>query len=236
MTWTCEQIEAHLSDYVDELMPVSERLEFEAHAKSCAECAPLLASVSGLVGSLHAFEAIEPPPHLVYNILNQTLGPRAQSKTVRGAFGWLNSLLSIRFAYGAISVAASLVILLTASGFSFRKPKLADLSPMNLYRSANSGAHLAYARSVKFVSDLRVVYEIQSRLSKDNNGLPTDPESIVPQSNPGKNPGSSDSTKPGAPKQQNRANGLSRQVEVLAAQLPAVHSVWNAQFLGRRIR
>jgi len=235
MTWTCEQIEARLSDYLDELMPLAERREFEAHAKSCAECASLLAGVSSLVGSLHALQAVEPPPHLAYNILNQTLGPRAKAKSTRGAFGWLNNLLSIRFAYGAVSVAATLAILLTASGFSFRKPKLADLSPVNLYHSANSGAHLAYARSVKFVSDLRVVYEIQSRLSKDNNELPTEPESTVP-ANPGKNPGSTDSTKPGAPKQQNRANGLSRQAEVLAAQLPPVRGVWGAQWFGRRIR
>jgi len=236
MNWTCEQIEAQLSDYVDGLMPLAERREFEEHAKSCADCAPLLASVSALVGNLHALEAVEPPPRLAYNILNLTLGPRAQSKAARGALGWLSSLLSARFAYGAISVAATVVILLTASGFSFRKPKLADLSPVNLYRNANSGAHLAYARSVKFVSDLRVVYEIQSRLSKDNNELPTDPESTVPQSNPGKNPGSTDSTKPGSPKQQNRANGLSHQAEVLAAQLPSGHALWGAQLLGRRIR
>jgi len=236
MTWTCEQIEARLTDYLDELMPAEERREFEAHAQSCADCAPLLASVAGLLKNLHALEAIEPPPRLAYNILNQTLGPRAQTKGVRSTFGWLNNLLSMRFAYGVVSVAATLIILLTASGFSFRKPKLADLSPVNLYRQADSRAHLAYARSVKFVSDLRVVYEIQSRLSKDNNELPTEPESTMPRSTPDKDPGSTDSTKPGSPKQQNRANGLSRQVEVLAAQLPPVHNVWGAQWFGRRIR
>lgn len=236
MTWTCEQIEARLSDYVDGLMPPAERRDFAAHAESCADCAPLLASVWALVTNLHALEVIEPPPRLAYSILNQTLGPRGKAKNARGAFSWLNGLLSVRFAYGAVSMAVTLVILLTASGFSFRKPKLADLSPVNLYHKADSGAHLAYARSVKFVSDLRVVYEIQSRLSKDNNELPTEPESTLPRSAPDKNPGSTDSTKPGSPKQQNRANGLSRQVEVLAAQFPPVRTVWGARLFGRRIR
>ena len=235
MTWTCEQIEARLSDYLDGLMPPAERLDFETHANSCAGCAPLLASVSGLLANLHALEAVEVPPRLVYNILNQTLGPRAQAKGFRG-FGWLNNLLSMRFAYGAVSVAVTLVILLTASGFSFRKPKLADLSPANLYLTANRQAHLAYARTSKFVSDLRVVYEIQSRLNKDNNELPTEPEGTMPRSAPDKNPGSTDSTKPATPKQQNRANGLTRQVEVLAAQFPPVHSMWTGQLLRRRIR
>jgi anti-sigma factor RsiW len=235
MTWTCEQIEARLSDYLDGLMPRPERLDFEEHANSCSTCAELLASVSTLVTDLRALEAVQAPPRLAYNILNQTLGPREAKKGWRGAFGWLSGLLSMRFAYGAVSVAATLVILLTASGFSFRKPKLADLSPVNLYRTADRQAHLVYARGTKFVSDLRVVYEIQSRLSKDNE-LPTENESTVPQPSPGKNPGSSDSTKPGSPKQQNRANGLSRDVEVLAALMPAIHTVWTTQLLPRRIR
>jgi anti-sigma factor RsiW len=236
MTWTCEQIEARLSEYLDGLMAPGERADFAAHANSCATCAPLLASVASLVQELHGLEAVELPPRLVYNILNQTVGPRPQAKRFRGGFGWVSSLPSMRFAYGAISVAATLVVFLAAAGFSFRRPKLADLSPVSLYRRADSGAHLAYARSVKFVSDLRVVYEIQSRLSKDNNELPTEPESTMPRSAPEKNPGSSDSTKPSTPKQQNRANGLTRQVEVLAAQLPLVGSMWTGQLLGRRAR
>jgi anti-sigma factor RsiW len=235
MTWTCEQIEERLSDYLEGLLPPAERIAFEAHANSCASCAPLLASVSDLLHNLHTLEAVEPPARLIHNILDRTLGPRQSAAGWRAALGWFGGLLSLRFAYGAISVAATLAILLTASGFSFRKPKLAELSPVNLYRAANNGAHIAYARSAKFVSDLRVVYEIQSRLSKDNE-LPTEQEGTVPQPPPGKNPGSTDSTKPGSPKQQNRADGLSRDLEVSAAQLPRVNGFWISQLLARRLR
>jgi anti-sigma factor RsiW len=228
MTWTCENIEARLSDYLDGLLSPDERHEFDMHANSCENCSQMVASISHMVGDLHSMEQIEPPPQLVYSILNATLGPREAKKGWRGVFGWLNGLSSPRFAYSAISVAATLLILLTASGFSFRKPKLADLSPASVYRNANSKAHLAYARSTKFVSDLRVVYEIQSRLNKDNE-LPTTPESTVPQSAPGKNPGSTDGTKPATPRQQNRANGLGNAFEILASEVPVV----SAQFCGR---
>ena len=186
MTWTCEQAEARLSDYLDGLLSSAERLEFEAHAHSCANCAPLLASVSNLLSDLHSLKVMEPPAHLVYNILDKTLGPR-EAKGWRSASRWLGGLFNLRFAYGAISVAATLVILLTASNVNLRKAKLADFSPVNLYHLADQHAHIVYARSIKFVSDLRVVYEIQSRLSKDNE-LPTEPESTVPQPGPGKNP------------------------------------------------
>lgn len=227
MTWTCEQIEARLSDYLEGALTLAEKRDFEAHANSCANCAPLVATVSHALASLHAMQAIEAPPRLVHNILEQTRRPS-------GLFGWLGGLLAPRFIYGAISVAATLVIFLTASGFSFRKPKLADLSPVNVYRNADRQVHLVYARSTKFVSDLRVVYEIQSRLSKDSE-LPADQENTIPQSKPA-NPGSTDTTKPASPKEQNRANGLRREIEVLAAEVPVVSARLSARFTGRRIR
>ena len=234
MTWTCEHIEAHLSDYLDGLLSPDERRAFDLHANSCEHCTQMVASISHLLIGLHSLEQVEPPPQLVYTILNKTLGPREAQKGWRGAFGWLSGLTSARFAYSAVSVAATLLILLTASGFSWRKPKLADLSPATVYRNANSKAHLAYAHTTKFVSDLRVVYEIQSRLNKDNE-LPTTPESTVPQSSPGKAPGSTDGTRPATPRQQNRANGLRREIEVLAMGIPALSNQWCRQSLGRRI-
>ena len=234
MIWTCEHIEAHLSDYLDGLLSPAERREFETHANSCENCAQMVASLSHMLSGLHSIEQIETPPQLVYSILNATLGPRETKKGWRGAFGWFSGLASPRFAYSAISVAATLLILLTASGFSWRKPKLADLSPASVYRNANSKAHIAYGRTTKFVSDLRVVYEIQSRLNKDNE-LPTTPESTVPQSAPGKTPGSTDGSKPATPRQQNRANGIGREIEILAAEVPVVSGRLCSQLLGRRI-
>jgi Mg-chelatase subunit ChlI len=115
---------------------------------------------------------------------------------------------------------ATCLILVGASGFSLRKPKLADLRPAAIYRNADRQAHLAYARSVKYVSDLRVVYEIQSRLRSDQNDLQNPPEQSLPKAAPEKNPGQSDEQKPGQPRQQNRANEVAHRLELLAAQCP----------------
>jgi hypothetical protein len=199
----------------------AELAEFTAHVPLCARCAPLVASVSDLLAGLHGMEQIAEPPRLVYSILDKTLGPRESLTGWRGMLGWVRGVASIRFAYGALSVAATLIILVTASGFNWRHPKLADLQPATIYRNADRSAHLAYAHSAKFVNDLRVVNEIQSRLREEND-LRANPESTVPESSPQKQPGRSDGSKPATPRQQNRANDLARQVEVLAMEMPAV--------------
>jgi len=220
MTWTCEQTELRLSDYLDGLLSAEEERTFDAHVSGCAQCTPLVAGVSHLLTNLHGMEAVEPPPRLVYAILDKTLGPRETAAGRGGIFGWLRTISSPRFLYGAVSLAATFVVLLSASGFSWRRPKLADLSPANIYHRTDRGLHLAYARGSKFVSDLRVVYEIQARFRQDSE-IPSTPESTVPQSPDGQ-PGRTDGTRPASPKQQNRANGIGREMEILAAEFPAI--------------
>ncbi len=221
MTWTCDQVESQLSDYLEGLLQAPDRADFEAHVAGCAECAPLVASVRIVMSELRSMEQLEAPPRLVYSILDNTLGPREKVTAWQTIRNFIRGLATPKFAYGAASVMATLIILVGASGISLRKPKLAELYPMNMYLNADRRLHLAYASSVKYVSDLRVVYEIQSRLRQGENDLQT-PEESTPKSTPEKQPGQSDDHTHAQPKQQNRANEIGRQVELLAAQCPAV--------------
>jgi anti-sigma factor RsiW len=214
MNWTCEQTEAQLSDYLDGLLQPSEFAALQSHAASCDRCAPLLSTVSQLVGSMHELEELETPPRLVYNILDKTLGPRDTVVTAPGFFGWLRTLGMPRLAYGALSVSATFLMIASVSGFSWKHPKLADLQPANIARNADRQAHLVFARGTKFVSDLRVVYEIQTRLRQDNNEIPNSNEEPAPQQNQA--PGRTDGSKPGSPKQQNRATSFDRNLQLVA--------------------
>jgi hypothetical protein len=132
---------------------------------------------------------------------------------------------TIRFAYGALSVAATLIALVTASGFNWNHPKMADLQPTAIYRNADRQVHLVYARSSKFVSDLRVVNEIQSRLRQDSE-IPRNSDGSVPESSPQKQPGRNDGAQIPSPKQQNRANDITKPTETLAAWIPASIPGW----------
>lgn len=226
MNWTCEQIELRLSDYLDGLLPAEEQRDFDAHVNSCPRCTPLVGEVSRLIGGLHAMEQVEPSPRLVYNILDRTLGPRDTAKGWAGVWKWIRGVGSPRFAYGALSVAATFMVILTASGFSWKKPKLADLSPVTIFRRADQGVHLLYASGTRFVTSLKVVYEIQSRLRQDEQ-IP----SRQNESSPEKQPGRTDGTQP-SPKQQNRANGLDSQLQVLASQVPMIRMPFPAWIAG----
>jgi hypothetical protein len=228
MTWTCDQIEAQLSDYLEGRLQAPERAAFEGHLNDCAECAPLLASVRSVMIELHSMEELEAPPRLVYSILDKTLGPRETVSVWQGFRNFIRGLATPKFAYGAASVMATFLIIFSALGVSLRKPKLADLQPSNIVHNVDRQAHKAYANGVKYVSDLRVVYEIQSRLRQGESELQVTPEEKAPQSSPEKEPGQTDDHTHAQPKQQNRANEIGHQVELLAAECPVV--------LGRSIR
>jgi anti-sigma factor RsiW len=220
MTWTCDQIETRLSDYLEGSLTTGERAELEAHAQTCAECAPLLDGVRSLMSEMQSAEPLEVPPQLIRKILDQTLGPREHLTVGQRLKNLIGGLATPKFAYGAASVFATLFVVLSASGISWRKVKLADLSPATMSRNVTRQAHLQYAHAVKYVSDLRVVYEIQSRLREDDNQLRA-PEAPAPKSE--NDPTNKDDHTRAQPKQQNRANEmLARQFEMLAAEFPVV--------------
>lgn len=220
MNWTCEQTELLLTDYLDGFLSAAEKHEFDAHVNSCPRCTPFVSSVTHALSSLRSLPQIEPPPRFVYNILDKTLGPRETVTGWAAIRAWFRAFNPQRLAYGGVSFCAMFLVFASFTGFNWKKPRITDLSPTNVYRGADRQAHLVYARSAKFVSDLRVVYEIQSRLQRTEE-LPPSQDSTTPQPSPDKNPGSTDGSAPASPKQQNRANDLASHSVVLAAACPS---------------
>jgi anti-sigma factor RsiW len=223
MTWTCDQIEAGLSDYLDGLLQGPERAEFDQHLVECAQCAPLVASVRSVISGMQAMKPIDAPPRLIYAILDQTLGPRETVTFWHAVGNFLRGLASPKFAYGAASVMATCIIVLTASGFSPKKMKLSDLQPTNIYLAVQRYGHVTYAKVETKVSAWRVVNEIQSKLRSSDTDLQTVPEESLPKTAPEKNPGQTNEQRPSGPKQQNRANEIARQMEMLASECPVLY-------------
>jgi len=181
MEWNCTLTEDRLSDYLDGTLSGEEAAAFEAHAATCAKCAKLVADVRGLVTQMQKLEPLAAPPMLVTRIVNATIGPQKQSAGWKNVLAWRPAVLQPRFALGLVTVAATILILMYTAGFTPTRWKHADLSPATVLRTANRQAHLTFAKSAKFVNDLRVVYEIQTRLQPE-----TQPQSApaVPPQNP----------------------------------------------------
>jgi hypothetical protein len=180
MNWNCAQTEERLSDFIDGLMTPEEAAVFSVHIGSCVDCSQLYRSVSGLVNQMQALPSLQQPEPLIARIVAATLGSRPEKQGWKRWFSWTPAIFTPRFAMGAATVAVLLVVVFRVIGVTPGKIKRADLSPASIARSANSQVHLDYARSAKFVNDLRVVYEIQSAFQRTQD----QPPSMAPQSAP----------------------------------------------------
>lgn len=167
MSWNCTFTEERLSDSLEGLLSREELAAFSAHTAGCADCQKLITTVGPLVQRMQQMEMVEEPAHLASRILDATLGPRKTKAGWERLAGWATGLLQPRVAVGMATAMASFMIVLHTVGVTPNKLKKADLSPAGMYRVANAHVHLAYAKGVKFVDDLRVVYEIQSRLQPE---------------------------------------------------------------------
>jgi hypothetical protein len=172
MDWNCTFTEERLSDYLEGKLLPAEAAAFSAHAANCANCTQTVALVGGLVNRMRKMPMVEEPPQLVTKILDAMLGPRTQKESWFRWLGWISILWQPRFVMGLGAAVASVVIVSYAAGLTPAKLKKADLSPANVLRSANRQVHLSYARGAKFVNDLRVVYEIQSKLQPEPEPMP----------------------------------------------------------------
>ena len=198
MDWNCTLTEERLSDYLERALEPEEAAAFAAHMKTCATCAGLVSRVSGLVKEMRGLEMVEQPPHLVAKILDATVGSKPSKEGWRRWFAWAPAMMQPRFAMGIATVAACCVIVVQAGGVTPNKLRKANLNPADVLRAANRQAHLTYARGVKFVNDLRVVYEIQSRLepSPAPQAIPPSPQQ-EPEVKPQPNPQQKSETQPG---------------------------------------
>jgi len=164
MNWNCAITEERLTDYLDGILAPEETAAFSAHTATCAACATMLAEVNHLMSQMELVEPLDPPAHLTAKILDSTLGPREEAADWRKWFDWVPVIWQPRVGMGLATVAASVAILFHAFAPAGGRVSLADLSPASIVHSANRQVHLTYAHGVKFVNDLRVVYEIESRL------------------------------------------------------------------------
>lgn len=187
------ELENLASDYLDGQLAVNQRVAVEAHLQACAACRELIGDLKRVLTLAHSAEDAEPSPWLVAKIMRATVG--------EPKLGWKERLAAIlrpspqpRMAYAVAMAIFSFSIIVNAAGVNLRNLTISDLNPQNWLYQANRSGQLMFARAEKFYYDLRIVYEIESRLRQNRTKTNEPAEETRPQSDPG---GSSERTAPG---------------------------------------
>jgi hypothetical protein len=164
----CAEIEALLCDYVDGTLGEAERSQVDSHLPGCPACAELLADSRAAVNFMDSVADVEPPVELVTRILYKTHVEQKRPETEpRSWFGRLfQPILQPRFAMGMAMTILSFSMIGKMAGIPQRPLSAADLEPAKIWSGIDTRAHRAYDRLVKYVDNLRLVYEIQNRLGE----------------------------------------------------------------------
>ena len=192
----CNEFDLLLTDALDGVLSGAALDRFQAHARSCKACGPLLAEAEAGRNWLKGLTEVEPPASLVNNILASTTGVDTQRlRTTAPArqprVSWLERVQASflepvwamvrqpRFAMSFGMAFFALSVGLTVAGV-----KPADIRTIDLRPSAIRHTYYnTQARVVRYYDNVKVVYELQSMLHELAQRAPAEPGPAKPQDN-----------------------------------------------------
>ncbi len=163
----CAELEELICDYLDGTLTAARKAEVERHLEACPACAEVARDSAAAVAFMERAADVEPPPELVTRILFDA--PWTRKAPAKGR-GWLLDTLGKllapvvqpRFVMGMAMTILSFSIL--SRFVPMQQLRAADLRPSEVWASLDDRAHRAWARSVKYYENLKVVYQIQTLL------------------------------------------------------------------------
>ncbi len=180
---TCADFDRLLADAIDGVMAAQELADFRVHAEACADCGPLFTHAQEGMNWMKSLVEVEPPANLVHNILAATsmanvasaarvAGAGVSASWLRVASDWISpsirpafaSLMQPRFAMTAAMAFFSVSMLLNVAGLKLKDLRHIDLRPSAITTTASVGYHETTAKVVKYYENIRLVYELESRM------------------------------------------------------------------------
>ncbi|MFZ0708091.1 MAG: hypothetical protein WAM71_21005 [Candidatus Korobacteraceae bacterium] len=194
----CVEWEALLADALDGMLHGSTLAGFEAHQESCPVCGPQYREAAAGMHWLKGLEEVEVPRNLVHNIMVQTAGaqPVPREKAAVAGENWWGRLkgrlapvfapvVTPRFAMSFGMAFFSITMLLNVAGFHITDLKHVDLSAKGIQKTY----YATEARVTRYYENLRLVYEIESRVRDLRRAAR--PEDQQQEQQPPKNPNKS---------------------------------------------
>jgi|SRR5580692_1336720 hypothetical protein len=234
----CNEFEHLLADAIDGALSGTGLGRFQAHARVCRTCGPLLAEAEAGRNWLKGLTEVEPPASLVNNILASTTGVDTQRLrvTARSAQLQISSWERVqatlsewliqpiwgmvrqpRFAMSFGMAFFALSVGLTVAGV---KPQ--DLSQISLRPKAIQSTYFhAQARVVHYYENIHFVYEMESRVREIRRSVaPAEPA-------PAKKDNKNDTTQ--QPEQKQERNYSQTENQIILASAPVGPSVFGPQ-------
>lgn len=170
----CAEFEGLLTEAVEGRLSPAQDAEFRGHAQVCPTCGPMLAEAIAGFELLHALEDVEPPQHLVHNILVSTSGvtsstregsrPPLRERLRQWLLPVLTPMLQPRVAGSLAMGFFSLTLILSLAGFKVSNLRDVDLRPSAIREGITRTYYQTSARVVKYYDSMRVVYELQTKV------------------------------------------------------------------------
>ena len=199
----CHEFDSLISDALDGILSGSQLDRFQAHARSCSACGPLLAEVRAGRKWLKDLSEVNPPASLVSNILASTTGVDTQRLRVGGsarvssmgaswwertqawasgavqpvfAQTWAQVWATVRQPRFAMSFGMAFFSISVALSVLGVKPSALvhiDLRPAAIRHTYYN----TQARVVRYYENIRFVYEVESRVRElKRNVTPAEPD------------------------------------------------------------
>lgn len=188
---TCAEFDAMLSDAFDGLLSSASQRRFDAHRQQCPTCGPLFREAEAGMAWLHTLEEVEPPANLVHNILAATTIPASAAIAAAPKLGWKQRLSVVwadvlapfralvaqpRMAMTGAMALFSVSLSLNLAGVKLGDLRHMDLRPSALREQATMKYYETTSRIVKYYENIRLVYEVESRLQELKRATTSQPE------------------------------------------------------------
>jgi hypothetical protein len=173
----CSEFDALLSQAIDGTLSGERLTAFEAHARECKNCGPLLQEAEAGRSWLKSLKEVEPPDDLVTNILVRTTGidtvrlgqrQRVTTSWIDRVRDWGAALVLPVVAVARqprFAMSFGMAFFTLSVGLSLGGVKLSDLRHVDLRPSAIRRTYYETSgRVVKYYENIRFVYEIESRV------------------------------------------------------------------------
>jgi hypothetical protein len=160
---TCADLEVLICDYVDGTLSTAAKADVDQHLSTCTACAEMARDSAAAVSFIGRAEDVEPPAELLNRILFHAPGRNEATGGKRWFQALLTPFLAPRFAMG---MAMTILWLAMMARFvvPVRQLTPSDLSPTVIWAGMEDRGYRAWARTLKFYDNLKVVYQIQTTL------------------------------------------------------------------------